>query len=75
MTLNRYRLFFVALGCGLVFAPAARSQSPADGQPAGTQAQPSNGQNQGGDEEPDPLKRKRSDKEKWKAQKARPTAS
>src|ERR1035437_3276243 len=65
MTLNRYPLLFVALGCGLVFTPAIgfRAQQ-ADNPPA--QAQPANGQNQ----EPDPLKRERSDKEKFAAQKA-----
>jgi GWxTD domain-containing protein len=65
MTLKRYRLFFIALGCGLVFTPSIRlSAQQADNTPA--QAQPANGQNQ----EVDPLKRERSDREKFAAQKA-----
>ena len=65
MTLKSYRLLFIALGCGLVFTPSARlSAQQTDNPPA--QAQPANGQNQ----EVDPLKRERSDKEKFAAQKA-----
>ena len=65
MTLKSYRLLFIALGCGLAFTPSARlSAQQTDNPPA--QAQPSNGQNQ----EVDPLKRERSDKEKFAAQKA-----
>jgi len=65
MTLNGSALLFAALGCGLVLAPAPgiRAQqtnsSPALTQPAGSQNQ-----------EPDPLKRERTDKEKFTAQKA-----
>jgi GWxTD domain-containing protein len=65
MTLKSYRLLFIALGCCLVFTPSARlSAQQTDNPPA--QAQPSNGQNQ----EVDPLRRERSDKEKFAAQKA-----
>jgi GWxTD domain-containing protein len=66
MTLNGRTFLFVALGCGLVFTPAPgliaqqTDNSPAQAQPAAA------GQNQ----EPDPLKRERSDKEKFAAQKA-----
>jgi GWxTD domain-containing protein len=63
MTLKRYRLLFIALGCGLVFTPSARLFAQQTDNP---QAQPANGQNQ----EVDPLKRERSDKEKFAAQKA-----
>jgi GWxTD domain-containing protein len=65
MMLNRYRLLIVALSCGLIFTPASRFLAQqADHSPA--QAQPANGQSQ----EVDPLKRERSDKEKFAAQKA-----
>jgi GWxTD domain-containing protein len=69
MMLNRYRLLFIAVGCGVFFIPAAKVA----GQPAANpqaQAQPANGQNQGRDQEVDPLKRERSDKAKIAAQKA-----
>ena len=65
MMLNRYGLLIVALGCGLYVVPAARVYAQqTDNPPA--QAQPANSQNQ----EVDPLKRERSDKEKFAAQKA-----
>jgi GWxTD domain-containing protein len=65
MMLNRYRLLIVALGCGLFLIPAARVLAQqTDNPPA--QAQPANGQNQ----DVDPLKRERSDKAKFAAQKA-----
>jgi GWxTD domain-containing protein len=64
MTLNRYRRLFVALSCGLIFPPPSLlAAGQADHSSA--QAQPANGQN-----EVDPLKRERSDKEKFAAQKA-----
>ncbi len=61
--LNGRTFFFVALGCGLAFTTATgfSAQPAANPQP---QAQPANGQ------ELDPLKRERSDKEKFQAQKA-----
>jgi GWxTD domain-containing protein len=65
MTLKSYRLLFIALGCCLVFAPSARLSAQQTDNPQ-AQAQPANGQNQ----EVDPLKRERSDKEKFAAQKA-----
>jgi len=62
MTLNRNRIFFVALGCGLVFSPAtvfhAQQASSAPQAQTGLPAQQ--------DQEVDPLKRERSDKEKPK---------
>jgi GWxTD domain-containing protein len=68
MMLKRYHLFFVALGCGLVFAPNAGLRAQQAGNPS-AQAQPANGQNpdqqsQAEGQEPDPLKRQRSDKER-----------
>jgi GWxTD domain-containing protein len=65
MTLKSYRLLFIALSCCLVFAPSARLSAQQTDNPQ-AQAQPANGQNQ----EVDPLKRERSDKEKFAAQKA-----
>ena len=66
MTLNRRTLVFAALGCGLVFTPVhgLRAQEPAT--PAAQQAPSATSQ----DQEPDPLKRKRSDKEQFDAQRA-----
>jgi GWxTD domain-containing protein len=63
MTLNRYRLLFAALGCGLTLNPIAVLRAQQTGNPP-TQAQPANNQSQGGDQEPDPLKRERTDKQK-----------
>jgi GWxTD domain-containing protein len=65
MMLNRSHLLFVALGCGLIITPAAKVPAQQTDTPQ-AQAQPSNDQNQ----EVDPLKRKRSDKEQFAAQKA-----
>jgi GWxTD domain-containing protein len=63
MMLNGRTFFFVALGCGLAFTPSIGiSAEPA----ASSQAQATNSQGQ----EPDPLKRERSDKEKFQALKA-----
>jgi GWxTD domain-containing protein len=69
MMLNRSHLLFVALGCGLFFIPAAGVLAQQAANPP-VQAQPANGQNQGPDKEVDPLKRKRSDKAEFAAQKA-----
>ena len=69
MMLKGRSFLFAALGCGLVMFPVAGvlAQEPAAPPAAGqSQAQPSSGQ----DQEPDPLKRERSDKEKFAAQKA-----
>jgi len=69
MTFNGRTFLFAALSCGLVFAPTAglsaqqTDNSSAQAQPP---AQPSSGQGQ----EPDPLKRERTDKEKFAAKKA-----
>jgi GWxTD domain-containing protein len=65
MMLNRSHLLFAALGCGLFFIPAARIAAQQVDTPS-AQAQPSNEQNK----EVDPLKRERSDKAKFAAQKA-----
>jgi GWxTD domain-containing protein len=69
MTLNGRSLLIIVFGFGLAFIPAGRlaaqqpGNSAASGQP---QAQPTSSQGQ----EQDPLKRERSDKEKFAAQKA-----
>jgi GWxTD domain-containing protein len=74
MMLNRYRLLIVALGFGLVLAPATgvRAQQtgnpPAQGQ--STAGQDFNSQSPEAGQEVDPLKRPRSDQERWNAQKA-----
>jgi GWxTD domain-containing protein len=65
MMLNRYGLLFIALGCGAIMIPAAGAHAQQTGNPP-AQAQPANGQTQ----EVDPLKRERSDKERFAAQKA-----
>ncbi|MGO9316879.1 MAG: GWxTD domain-containing protein [Terracidiphilus sp.] len=65
MMLNRYGLLFIALGCGVIMIPAASVHAQQTGNPP-AQAQPANGQTQ----EVDPLKRERSDKERFAAQKA-----
>jgi len=66
MTLNGRTILFVALGCGVVFTPANRliAQQAAN---LSAQAQPAAA---GQGQEVDPLKRERSDKEKFAAQKA-----
>jgi GWxTD domain-containing protein len=69
MTFNSRTFLFAALGCGLFLTPAAglRAQNAASPAAAGQQqAQPAASQPQ----EPDPLKRERSDKEKFAAKKA-----
>jgi len=66
MALNGRAFLFVALGCGLVFTPATRLFAQQADNPS-SQAQPAAA---GQGQEPDPLKRERSDKEKFAAQKA-----
>src|SRR5580692_7020473 len=73
MTLNSRRFLFIVLGCGLPFAAASglRAQQTATPSPAGQQAQPAvAGQTDGQAGDVDPLKRQRSDKEQFSAQKA-----
>jgi GWxTD domain-containing protein len=65
MMLNARTFLFAALGCGLGFSPATGLYAQQPAAPT-AQAQPSSGQGQ----EVDPLKRERSDKDKFKAQKA-----
>jgi GWxTD domain-containing protein len=69
MTLNRYRLLFAALGCGLALNPLSALRAQQTGNPP-PQAQPASGQNQAGDQEADPLKRERTDKQKLAVHKA-----
>src|ERR1700757_4348173 len=64
MISNGRSFLVVALGCGLTFVPAARIHAQQTTDPS-LQARPASGQ----DQEPDPLKRQRSDEEKFKAQK------
>src|SRR5438105_4960926 len=60
MKFNGRSFLFVAFGCGLMLFPASRihAQKPDSDAPAATQGQ-----------EPDPLKRERSDQDKFKANK------
>ena len=69
MILNGRIFRFAVLGCGLAFSSTAglRAQQTDNPPPA---AQPQAGQATGKNQEPDPLKRERSDKEKFAAQKA-----
>jgi GWxTD domain-containing protein len=64
MTFNGHKILSLTLGCGLVLIPVhgLRAQNAV----APVQAQPAAGQ----DQEPDPLKRQRSDKDQFAAQKA-----
>jgi len=71
MMLNGRNFLFVLIGCGFVLIPAAgtkslRAQTP----PAQPQAQQQTGTDAGQDQDVDPLKRQRSDKDRYKAQKA-----
>src|ERR1017187_2294681 len=65
MMSNRRLFLSVALVCGLVFIPAAGLRAQQSASPT-AQANPATGQGQ----EPDPLKRERTDKQKFAAQKA-----
>ena len=72
MTFNSRVYLSVAVGCGLVLSSAhgLRAQEPAAPATSGqTQAQPAS-QASGQDQEPDPLKRKRSDKQRFEDQRA-----
>jgi GWxTD domain-containing protein len=64
MNFNGRSILFVALGCGLIVVPLSRIQAQQPTDPS-LQARPASDQDQG----PDPLKRQRSDEEKFKAQK------
>ncbi len=67
MTFNVRGFLFVLIGCGLVLSPAALLKSQEAAAPsAQPQAQPASNQ----DQEVDPLKRQRSDKERYTSQKA-----
>ena len=74
MTFNSHRYVFIALGCGLILGcssglRAQNAAAPASS-PAQQQAQPAASPGSGQDQEPDPLKRQRSDKDWFAAQKA-----
>ena len=71
MTLNGRRFLFVLIGCGLVLLPASGIKSlRAATPPAQPQDQAQSGADAGQDQEVDPLTRQRSDKERYKSQKA-----
>jgi GWxTD domain-containing protein len=69
MTFNGRTFLFVALGCGLVFIPSTGLFAQQAASPSAT-AQQQSGPATSQGQEPDPLKRERSDKEKFAAQKA-----
>ncbi|MGA7339878.1 MAG: GWxTD domain-containing protein [Terracidiphilus sp.] len=69
MMLNRYRFIVSVLGCGLIAMPAAGLLAQQPPAPAQQQAQPASAQDPDQDQEQDPLKRQRSDKERYKEQK------
>jgi GWxTD domain-containing protein len=70
MTLNG-RFLMILAGCGLVFSIASGSKSlKAATPPAQPQSQTQSGTTAGQDQETDPLKRQRSDKERYNSQKA-----
>jgi len=69
MMLNRSRLFVSTLACGLFAAPAVFLHGQQEPPSSQQQAQPSS-QNQDQNPDVDPLKRQRSDKERYQAQKA-----
>jgi len=64
MIFNGRSILFVALGCGLIVIPSSRIQAQQATDPA-LQTRPASDQDQG----PDPLKREKSDEDKFKAQK------
>jgi len=70
MTLNTRTLLSVALGLGLVFVPAVGLRAQNAAAQAAQEAQPASSPTSNQDQEPDPLKRPRSDKEQFQAQKA-----
>ncbi|MGC1461377.1 MAG: GWxTD domain-containing protein [Terracidiphilus sp.] len=71
MTLNGRSFVFVLIGCGLVLIPAPGIKSlKAATPPVQPQAQQQTGTDAGQDQEVDPLKRQRSDKERYNSQKA-----
>jgi GWxTD domain-containing protein len=71
MTLNGRSFLFVLIGCGLTLTPKGGIKSlEAATPPAQPQAQQQSGTAAGQDEEADPLKRQRSDKERYNSQKA-----
>jgi GWxTD domain-containing protein len=68
MTLNRFFILFVAVGCGLVFTPTARLNAQ---QVGNLSSQPkAQDQSSAQDQDVDPLKRQRTDQQKLDAQKA-----
>lgn len=71
MKVNGRGFLFVLIGCGLIFAPTSGVKSlKAATPPAQPQGQQQSAAPAGQDQEVDPLKRERSDKDRFKAQKA-----
>lgn len=71
MKSNGHGFLFVLVGCGLILAPTLGVKSlNAATPPAQPQGQQQSGAAAGQDQEVDPLKRQRSDKERYKAQRA-----
>jgi GWxTD domain-containing protein len=71
MTVNGRGFLLIVIGCGLVFTPASGLKSQeATKSPSQPQAQQDSGAAAGQDQEIDPLKRQRSDRERYRAQKA-----
>ena len=69
MNLSGRSLLFVAVGCGLIILPASRIQAQQTSDPS-LKARSASGQSSPDQEDDqDPLKRKRSDQEQFKAQK------
>ena len=67
MNFNGRSFLFVALGCGLILFPSPKSHAQQSQDPS-LQNRPAQGGTQTQGDEPDPLKRKRSDKEQFNAQ-------
>jgi GWxTD domain-containing protein len=71
MTLKGRSVLFILAGCGLVIAPVIGLESlKAATPPVQTQSQQQSGTAASQDQEVDPLKRQRSDKDRYRAQKA-----
>jgi GWxTD domain-containing protein len=69
MTFISHRFLVSLLGCGMISTAAPSLFAKQPPAPAQQQTQPASGQDQSQDQEQDPLKRQRSDKERYKEQK------
>ena len=68
MNFNGRSFFYVALGCGLLLYPSSRITAQSSDDPS-LKARPAADSQGAAQDEPDPLKRPRSDKDQFKAQK------